>query len=56
MRFVYLNSEIPVDAVGCANGAVLLMGLRGSLKIGEVGSMDPTVQIMASADKVIHPR
>jgi hypothetical protein len=31
------------------------LGLRGSLLIGEVGTMDMTVQIMGSADRVIQP-
>ncbi len=31
------------------------LGLRDSLKIGEVGSMDMTVQAMAIADRVIRP-
>jgi len=31
------------------------LGLRESLRIGEVGSMDMTVQMLAGADKVIRP-
>ncbi|HET7838186.1 MAG TPA: DsrE family protein [Rectinemataceae bacterium] len=31
------------------------LGLRASLRIGEVGSMDATVQVLASADRVIKP-
>ena len=31
------------------------LGLRDSLKIGEVGSMDMTVQVMATADKILRP-
>jgi len=31
------------------------LGLRDSLKIGEVGAMDMTVQTMATADKVLQP-
>ncbi len=79
------ESEVRVDLVGCANGAVLLttregpalnilktlrargariascgtclehLGLRDSLLIGEVGNMDGTVQVLATADKVISP-
>ncbi len=31
------------------------LGLRDSLKIGEVGAMEMTVQIMATADRVLQP-
>jgi len=31
------------------------LGLRDSLKIGEIGAMDATVQMMAAADKVLQP-
>jgi hypothetical protein len=31
------------------------LGLRDSLKIGEVGAMDMTVQIMATADRILQP-
>jgi hypothetical protein len=31
------------------------LGLRDSLKIGEVGAMDMTVQIMSTADKILQP-
>jgi hypothetical protein len=31
------------------------LGLRDSLKIGEVGAMDITVQMMATSDKVLQP-
>jgi hypothetical protein len=31
------------------------LGLRQSLLIGEIGSMDMTVQVMATADKILRP-
>jgi hypothetical protein len=31
------------------------LGLRDSLKIGEVGAMDMTVQIMVTADRILQP-
>ena len=79
------ESGVPIDAVGCTNGGVLLstregpalailktlksrgariascstcldhLGLRDSLMVGEVGSMDATVQILTTADRVISP-
>jgi hypothetical protein len=31
------------------------LGLRDQLKIGEVGSMDGTIQVMATAEKILRP-
>jgi selenium metabolism protein YedF len=31
------------------------LGLRGKLLLGEVGTMDQTVQVMATADRIIRP-
>jgi selenium metabolism protein YedF len=79
------TSEVPVDFVGCLNGAVLLTtegsealdslralqargariatcgtclehyGIKDRLAIGVVGGMPQTVEMFASADRVIAP-